>query len=119
MRWTLAADAVVLTHAMFVVFVVLGGFLVLRRRWIAWPHVAAVVWAVAVEFGGWVCPLTPLENYLRARGGGAGYEGDFLARYVLWLLYPAALTREWQWLLGALVLGINAVIYASVLDRRE
>ena len=106
-----AADAVVLLHAAFVLFIVFGGLLVRRWRWMAWLHVPAVLWGVAIEFGGWVCPLTPLENYLRARGGAAGYEGDFIAHYVLPILYPAALTRHWQWLLGAFAIGINLLVY--------
>src|SRR5437764_12343559 len=95
-----AADAVVLLHAAFVLFVMFGGLLVLRWRWIAWLHVPAVLWGVAIEFGGWVCPLTPLEVYLRRAGGGVGYEGDLIAHYVLPSLYPAALTRSWPVLLG-------------------
>ena len=106
-----AADAVVLLHAAFVLFVVFGGLLVLRWRWIAWLHVPAVLWGVAIEFGGWVCPLTPLENYLRQTGGAVGYEGDFIAHYVLPILYPAALTRSWQIFLGACALAINLLIY--------
>jgi len=84
---------------------------VLRWRWIAWLHVPAVIWGVMIEFGGWVCPLTPLENYLREAGGLVGYEGDFIAHYILPILYPAALTRSWQIFLGACALVINLLIY--------
>jgi hypothetical protein len=112
-----AADTIVLLHLAFVVFVVLGGFLVLRWRWIAWLHVPAVLWGVAIEFGGWICPLTPLENSLRQRSGAAGYEGDFVAHYVVPVLYPAGLTRQSELILGALVLGINWLVYAHNLLR--
>ena len=106
-----AADTIVLLHLAFVVFVVLGGFLVLRWRWIVWAHLPAVLWGAAIEFGGWICPLTPLENYLRQRGGETPYQGDFISRYVLPTLYPAGLTRRWQLVLGASTLGINVILY--------
>ena len=113
----LAADAIVLLHLAFVVFVALGGLLALRWRRVAWAHVPAALWGVGIELGGWICPLTPLENHLRQRGGAAAYEGDFIARYVVPVLYPAGLTRHWQLGLGALALGINLLVYALILRR--
>jgi hypothetical protein len=114
-----AADAVVIAHMAFVAFVVLGGLLVWRWRWIAWIHLPAALWGVAIELGGWICPLTPLENSLRRQGGAATYEGDFIERYLLPLLYPTALTREWQYALAAFVLVLNAVIYWGVARTRR
>lgn len=111
----LAADAIVAVHAAFVVYVTLGGLLVLRWPKTAWAHVPAAVWGVAIEFGGWICPLTPIENQLRQRGGSGAYTGDFIEHYVLPLLYPADLTRTWQLLLGSLALAVNAAIYWRVL----
>ena len=116
-RWL--ADAVVVLHAAFVVFVVLGGFLVLRWRRVAWLHVPAAIWGVLIEYAGWICPLTPLENALRERAGQAGYSGGFVEHYVLRVLYPAGLTRETQWVLGALVLLINGLVYGSLWMRRR
>jgi hypothetical protein len=110
-----AADAVVAIHFAFVLFVALGGFLALRWRRIAWLHVPAALWGAAIELGGWICPLTPLENYLRERGGLAGYEGDFVERYMLPLLYPDRLTRELQVALGIIVLLVNLVVYWRVM----
>jgi hypothetical protein len=115
----LAADTIVLLHLAFLVFVVLGGFLALRWRWIAWAHIPAVLWGVAIEFGGWICPLTPLENYLRERGGETAYQGNFITHYVLPMLYPAGLTRRWQLILGASALGINVIVYGFTLLRRS
>ena len=115
--YRLSADLVVLLHMAFALFVVLGGLLALRWRWIAWLHVPAVLWGVAIEFGGRICPLTPLENYLRRVSGAAAYEGDFIAHYVLPVLYPAGLTRQWQFTLGALALGINLCVYGFMLRR--
>jgi hypothetical protein len=88
-----AADIVVAAHVVFVAFVVLGGLLVLRWRRLAWYHVPAAIWGVTIELAGWVCPLTPLEHYLRQLGGASPYQGDFIEQYVLPLLYPADLTR--------------------------
>lgn len=111
----IAADAIVLVHIGFVLFVVLGGLLVLRWRRLAWLHVPTVVWGVTIEWAGWICPLTPLENSLRRRGGGIGYQGDFIEHYLLPLLYPAQLTREWQMLLGGVALAVNAIAYWWIL----
>src|SRR5688572_33325103 len=112
------ADLVVVVHAMFVAFVVLGGFLVLRRPRLAWLHIPVAVWGVLIEFAGWICPLTPLENMLRARGGQAGYEGGFVDHYIIPVLYPQALNRNIQYALGFFVLVVNAVAYMRFFRRR-
>ena len=102
-------------HAAFVVYVTLGGVLVLWWPRMAWAHVPAVIWGIAIEFGGWMCPLTPIENQLRQRSESAGYEGDFIEHYVLPLLYPANLTRTWQLLLGSLALIVNPAVHWHLL----
>ena len=109
--YPLLADLVLIVHLAFVVFVLFGGLLVLRWQWIAWLHLPAAVWGAAVEFTGWICPLTPLENWLRAQGGEVGDEQDFVARYLLPLLYPGDLTRDLQLLLGSVVVVLNAALY--------
>jgi len=114
----LLADVVVLVHLAFVLFVVGGGVLVALRPRLAWLHLPAVLWAVTIEWAGWLCPLTPLENWLRAKGGAATYAESFVEHYVVPLLYPAALTRETQVLLGILVLLVNAPLYWWVVRRR-
>jgi hypothetical protein len=112
-----AADAVVLLHAAFVLFVMAGGVLALWWRWIAWVHLPAVAWGVLVEYAGWICPLTPLEDELRRRAGAIAYSGDFIGRHLLPLLYPAALTRETQVLLGSLALLVNVIVYWQLIRR--
>jgi hypothetical protein len=116
--YRLAADAIVVLHVAFVVFVVLGGLLVLWKPRLAWIHLPAMLWGAWIEFAGWICPLTPLENWLREQGGEAAYTSSFVDRYLMPTLYPPALTREVQWALGATVLAINAIIYIAVLSRR-
>lgn len=115
----LLADLAIALHFAFILFVVAGGVLSLRWPRAAWAHLPAAAWGAAVELFGWTCPLTPWENQLRIMGAGGNYQGDFLARYLLPLIYPAALTREVQALLGVCVLAVNIVIYAWVLNRRR
>jgi len=117
MGYRIAADAVVLLHVAFIVFVVLGGLLALRRPWVAILHLPAAVWAVLLESFGWICPLTPLEVELRVAGGEAGYEGGFVDRYIVPLVYPATLTQPVQWALAVFVLLVNVAIYGAVLSR--
>lgn len=119
MLFRLLADATVGLHLAFVVFVVLGGLLVVRWPRMAWVHLPAVVWGAWIEFADRVCPLTPFENWLRAQGGGEVYSSTFVEQYVLPVLYPAVLSRELQWVLGGAIIVINAAVYAYVVGRRE
>jgi len=104
-------------HLGFVLFVVLGGLIVARWRRVAWVHLPAAAWAAWVEFADWVCPLTPLENWLREQGGGTTYSSSFIEHYLLPILYPESLSRELQWVLGGAVLLINVVVYIIVFHR--
>ncbi len=117
MLYQALADTVVLAHVAFVLFVVLGGLLARRWRRVAWVHVPAAMWGVLIEWVGWECPLTPLENWLRARGGESGYAGGFAGHCLVPVLYPAGLTRELQLALGALVLVVNLAMYWPVIRR--
>ncbi len=117
--YALAADAVVALHFAFVLFVVAGGLLALRWRRMPLVHLPAAGWGVWIEWSGGICPLTPLENRLRAAAGEATYPGDFLGQYLFALLYPEGLTREVQWVLGGLALAANVAIYAWVSRRRR
>src|SRR3989442_3690705 len=116
-RWL--ANLVVLVHFAFLLFVSIGALAVLRWRWLAWVHVPAAIWGVLIEFSGWICPLTPLENALRERAGEPAYSGGFIAHYILRVLYPEGLTRGVQVVLGILVLGLNAAIYAILGTRHR
>jgi hypothetical protein len=106
------ADAVLLWHLAFILFVVSGGFLLRRFPRLIWLHLPAAAWGALIEFAGWICPLTPLENHLRRLGGEAGYEGGFIAHYLLPVVYPEALSREIQVALGLGVIVVNLVTYA-------
>jgi hypothetical protein len=111
------ADLVALSHLAFIVFALLGGLLALRWRWLPLAHLPAAAWAVAVEFLGWFCPLTPLENWLREASGSAGYPGGFIEHYLLPLIYPAELTRELQKFAGWVVVVFNLAVYLVVWRR--
>ena len=113
------ADLIVALHFGFVLFVVLGGFLVLRWWRVAWVHLPAAIWGAWIEFTGRLCPLTPLENHYRRLGGQAGYPGGFIEHYILPVLYPHGLTRGVQIALGVIVVTLNAGLYAWALSRRR
>ena len=108
----------VVLHLLFIVFVLVGGFLALRWRWLPWLHLPAALWGAALEFGGWLCPLTPLEQALRRAAGATTYTGGFVDHYLVPLIYPANLTRPTQLVLGVAVVAINAAAYALVLRQR-
>jgi len=111
MIFSLLADLAVLVHAMFVLFVVCGGLAVLRWPRLAWLHLPAAIWGTFIEFKGWICPLTYLENHFRRLGGAVGYGGSFIEHYLEPLLYPLGLTSRFQVIMGIGVLGLNAAIY--------
>ena len=115
----LAADLLVVLHLCFVIFVVFGGFLTWQMPRVAWVHLPAVAWGALVEFNQWICPLTPLEQQLRARAGESGYNESFVEHYLMPLLYPPGLTPAMQWVLGALVVAANILIYGALLWRMK
>jgi len=112
------AAAVLVLHLAFIIFVLGGGLLVLRWPRLAWLHIPAVAWGIAVEIMAWVCPLTPLENRFLTLAGDASYAGDFIQHYLLSIIYPTGLTPRAQMVLAAVVLVLNAVIYAALIRAR-
>lgn len=119
MPYHLLADAVVLLHLAFILFAAFGALLLFRYPRLLWLHLPAALWGAVIEFSGWVCPLTPLENHLRALAGDKPYSGDFIERYLVPLIYPAALTRNLQMLLGIGCVTINIVLYAMVIRNER
>lgn len=97
------ADATLLIHGVFVLFVVGGQFLIMlgwARKWM-WTrgvmfrlfHLAAIGFVVLQVWIGVVCPLTTLENYFRTLAGVASYEGSFIGYWLNRLLFYSA--TEW------------------------
>lgn len=113
------ADFVLVLHVAFIVFVLAGGLLALRWRWVPAVHLPAAFWGVFVEVSGRMCPLTPLESSLRRAAGDAGYAGGFIEHYLLPVIYPAGLTPRVQLVLAGLVVLANALVYAVVWRRRR
>ena len=117
MAWRLAADALVVIHLGFILFVLLGGLLLLRWPRLIWMHLPAVAWGIVVECMHLGCPLTPWENQLRGMAGQAGYDGGFIEHYLIPLIYPAGLTPQIQIWLGAIVVLVNLTVYAWLIWR--
>lgn len=117
MLYRLAADAVLVLHLGFIVFVLLGGLLVAWKRALVWLHLPAVAWGIFVELSGRLCPLTHWENALRRLAGGAGYETSFVEQYLLPLIYPSWLSVPLQYLLAAVVVLANLMIYGWLIVR--
>ena len=113
------ADLTLVIHLAFVLFVILGGLMALRWPRVAWVHLPVALYGAAIEFIGFICPLTPLEVWLRRRGGEAGYEGGFIEHYITAAIYPPGLTREILIMLGIGVLAVNAAVYTIGVRRRR
>jgi len=110
----LGVDTIIILHFAFVLFVLFGAFLLLKWQKLVWLHVPAVIWGILVELNGWLCPLTPLENYLRDVAGLGMYHGDFVMHYIMPVLYPANLTRTMQFMFGVIVIFVNVAVYIYV-----
>jgi hypothetical protein len=117
MFYRIITDLVILLHLLFILFVIGGGLLALRREYIVLLHLPAVLWGIYIEFSGNVCPLTPLENHLRQLAGRQGYATGFIEHYLLPIIYPAGLTGEIQIILGLVVLIINLIVYIFLFRR--
>ena len=117
MIYLIFAHLVILVHLIFILFVPFGGILGFRKRWWALLHIPVFLWGALISFGGWICPLTPLENWLRVKGGELGYHGGFIEHYLLPIIYPRNLTRGVQITMGIAVLILNLVIYGIIVSR--
>ena len=111
---TLLADLALIAHLFFIVFVIFGGLIVLKWHRVMWLHIPCAIWGALIEFFGWICPLTYLENYFRQLGNAGSYEGSFIQHYLLPVIYPSGLTTSIQILLGVIVIVINLVVYYFV-----
>jgi len=115
----LLADAVIIIHFLFILFVVCGGLLVVLWPRVAFLHLPAAIWGAAVEIFGWICPLTQLENRFRSLGGETSYSGDFILQYLTPVIYPEHLTTSIQKILGAGVIAVNIVFYWMAIRKHR
>ena len=111
--YRVAADLLVLLHLVFIIFVVAGGLAVFKWHWLAYLHIPAAIWGTLIEYKGWICPLTPLENSLRQLAGVKGYTEGFIEHYILQVVYPPGLTRDVQTTLGTIVVVKDSVLVRS------
>ena len=114
MLYQTLATAVAIIHFAFIVFVVLGGLLVLRWPVLKWVHLPAAIWGAVIEIGGFVCPLTRIENAFLRRAGAAGYDGGFIAHHLFGVIYPQGLTRGMEFAIAAFVIVVNTAVYRKV-----
>ena len=119
MLYRLLADIVVILHLAFIVFAVSGGILIVWWRRVAWIHIPAVLWSAWIELSGGICPLTYLENWLLGKAGLGGYHGDFIADYILPVVYPTNLTRNIQIAMAAIIITVNLLIYGFILMKKR
>lgn len=119
MFFPMAADLLVIIHLGFIIFVITGGFLVLKWPRMMYLHIPAAAWGALIEFQGWICPLTPLEQHLRQAGGQRVYSGGFVEHYMEPIVYPAGLTREMQIHFGLVVIAVNLTAYGWLLIRHK
>lgn len=119
MYYRILADIVVVIHFLFILLVLFGGILGFYRKWIIWVHLPVVVWGTLIGIAGWICPLTPLENWLRHAGGQRGYEVGFIDHYIMPVIYPEGLTRPMQYVLAGAVLTINTIIYSLLIAQMK
>ncbi|NQZ50673.1 MAG: DUF2784 domain-containing protein [Moritella sp.] len=117
MVYLILTDLVVIIHVLFILFAVLGGLLLIARRYLIVVHLPAAIWASLISFMGWTCPLTPLENYLRSAAGADGYTGGFVEHYLMPVIYPVGITTHIHIILGILVVVLNICIYALVYHK--
>jgi Protein of Unknown function (DUF2784) len=113
------ADVVVVLHLAFIIFVMFGGTLVFFLPKVIWLHIPCVIWGIAIELTGWICPLTPLENLFRVQGGEVPYSGDFVIHSLESIIYPQGLTRELQIFFGVLVISVNVIVYGNLYLMRK
>jgi len=118
MAYRLLADATMLLHAGFLVYLVVGGFLAWRWRRLIWPHVACAAYGLGIVVIGWDCPLTHVENWARERSGRETLPSSgFIDHYLTGVVYPAEHLLTAQLAVAACVLVSWAGV--AVLWRHE
>ena len=119
MKYTIAADAIMGFHFLFIAFALFGSFLVLWKQRVIWLHLPALAWGAYIELSGNFCPLTPLENHYRALAGESTYGEGFITHYLGPVIYPANFTRGWQFFALGVLLAVNALGYGLYVWRRR
>lgn len=113
-RRSVSADVVLVSHFLFAIFAVLGGFLVLIDRKVMFVHIPTVIWSSVVNLADWTCPLTPLEKNLRERAGQRVYEGSWIQNYLEPLVRPLGMPRRMELVAGVSIIVWNLVVYGVI-----
>jgi hypothetical protein len=119
MKYSIAADAVMLVHFCFIAFALAGSFLVLLWFRVIWLHLPALAWGAWIEASGRICPLTPLENHFRELAGQTTFGEGFITHYLGPIIYPSGLTRSTQFMLLGILVAVNAIGYGLVIRKRR
>jgi hypothetical protein len=125
--YSLAADAILITHLLFVVFVV-GGLLVIyvgywqswawvRNYWFRLLHMGAITIVVFESWISVICPLTTWEMQLREKGGGSTYEGSFIQHWLQSILYYEA--PEWVFVVSYTLFALLVVASWFILPPKR
>jgi len=89
MIYHVLTDLTILFHFLWILFIIFGLLLVWRWPKVAFFHLGGLLFSLIINFFGWYCPLTYLENYLNASvDKGTGYENSFITRYLAPIVYP-------------------------------
>ena len=112
--YELLANLTLVTHLIFILFVIFGGMLFYIFSKIIYIHIPSLLWGIYIEFTNSVCPLTYLENWFLYKGELSTYSSDFINKYLFPIIYPEGLTAEIQIYLGVSLVVINILIYFSI-----
>ncbi|MBI5203957.1 MAG: DUF2784 domain-containing protein [Nitrospirae bacterium] len=122
MLYKILADIVVITHFLWIFFLIFGAFLGVRYRAIKIFHISGLVFAVVIQIFDWHCPLTHLEVWLRERHNPAlSYTGSFIIHYLEKMIY-IELSRWIVFVMTVLICSLSAWVYlrkSSICARRS
>lgn len=115
MFYKILADFILIFHLLFILFVLLGGLLAFKKPKVIWLHIPVFIWGVLISIFRWVCPLTPLETYLRLNAGQEGYEGGFISHYIIPIIYPDDFGPVMGMYYAIIVIACNVIIYSLLI----
>jgi hypothetical protein len=118
MGYRVLAEATMVVHFGFLVFLVIGGFLAWRWPLVIWPHLAMATWGLTSTVFLWECPLTAVEDWARRRAGEAGLSTGFIDTYLTGVIYPERYTTLIQVLAGVVVVVSWVGVYIRHRRRR-
>ena len=111
------ANLTLVTHFIFILFVIFGGLLFFIFSKITYIHLPALFWGIYIELTNSICPLTYLENWFLYQGGLTTYSDDFINNYLILIIYPEELNTNIQVYLGITLIVINIFIYGLILKN--